>query len=173
MAVGQWLANVSLATVLSFAIVACSPPGSASHSHSPVFLDAAGTCPAGYTNQQPRPVCLHDQYFGNGRAGFISSQHGPWGLAYAFNCWGKKRPFGMRIGLSGADFSWGEIDVSGRTKGRGSILESDKVGKPVQAGTTFDYLVEVRTTCTWHIRAVHGTPNVIRTYIPSIPRRKL
>lgn len=164
-----------LASVLIFILVGCS----ATRSSDPAGLlvaEAHGVCPSDMVNGRIPLQCRLSRIW-NGTTPLFKTPLRQWGVAYAFNCGSRPRRFSFAELLPGMDhMSLPGVYVRARQKA-GSFMISKKqmvnLLKTIPAQFTVDgkyTSVVVETPCTWHVKAILGTPTQVRAAIPPIPR---
>jgi hypothetical protein len=168
------LAVAAVVVLGTFAVVAARsdlhPLGLGASAGGPhVFLESYGRCRDHLPDKWPKPVCIFYKHF-NAIAGNFDHRQRPWGIAYSFNCGTHPGRFVAAVIFPDGDGGFQSAEVRRRAI-RGTGFHMETLANNTSRLPLWDQGqgIGIHSSCSWHIRAVEGTPKQVRARIPALP----
>lgn len=175
---GEMVIRTLLWTILFLSLAGCSAGGSSSQGRSaPVLLaEARARCPAQVVYKTLPRGCQYTRSW-NGATSVFKTPHRLWGVAYAFNCGSRPGGFSFDARMPGMDHMALPGPEQHAKRGSGYVMFSRSKMLNMLSGVPPEYkmdgnlmVIDLATTCTWHVKAILGSQHHVQSAVPPVPK---
>ena len=171
----RFTALLTLALICPFLPAVAGASADGASPDPTIIVEAQARCPLHPMNHKgPLSVFCRTSRRGNAMTDDFYNPTHPFGIAYSYNCGAKKRPFGIAVGLPGADLGVKETAIwLNRKQGSGyemvtqQTLDNLTYLPPPNWTSVMD--VEMSTLCAFHVVVVDGDETATAAHVPPIP----